>query len=52
MIFEQSAMGAMLFYKNDYHDIYRHVFTTINILCKFGEDIFITEIDVKLDLKI
>ena len=27
----------------------RHVFTAI--LCKFGEDIFITEQDVKLDFK-
>ena len=46
MIFEQSAMVAMFFgshLKNEYKIFYRHVFIAINILCKFGEDIFINE---------
>ena len=52
MISEQLAMAAMFFKKKMSTIIfYRHVFTAINILCKFGEDIFITEQDIKLDLK-
>ena len=47
MILEQLAMEAMLFYKMSTIVF----FTAINILCKFGEDILITEIDIKLDLK-
>ena len=44
-------MAAMLFFKNGYKFFYTHVFTAINILCKFSEDIFINECDTKLDLK-
>ena len=51
MIFEQSAMVAMLFLKMSTIIFHRHAFTAINIVCKFGEDIFITESDMKLDLK-
>ena len=43
MIFEQSAMAAMLFFLNEYKIFHGHGFIAINILCKFGEDIFINE---------
>ena len=42
-------MAAMFFLMSTII-FYRHVFTVINILCKFGEDIVITERDIKLDL--
>ena len=48
MIFQASAMAAMLFFKMSIIIVYRYVCTAINILCKFGEDIFITERDMKL----
>ena len=35
----------MLFFKIS-TNFYRHVFTAINILCKFSEDIFINECDI------
>ena len=43
-------MVVMLLFKMGTKFSYRHVFTAINILCKFSEDIFITECDIKLDL--
>ena len=36
MIFKQLAVAAAKI-------LHRHVFIAINILCKFGEDIFINE---------
>ena len=44
-------MAAMLFFKMSIIIFHKHVFTAINILCKFDEDIFITERDIKLDFK-
>ena len=44
-------MAAMLFFKMSAIIFYRHLFTAINILCRFVEDIFITERDINLDLK-
>ena len=46
MIFEQLAMAAILFFKNQAKILQRQqrqVFIAINIPCKFGEDIFINE---------
>ena len=51
MIFKQTAMMAMLFLKLSTKS-FRHVFTPINILYKFGEDIFIHEWDIKVDVKL
>ena len=48
MIFEQSAMAAKLLFKMITKIFNRHIFTAINILCKFGEDIFINEGDIKV----
>ena len=51
MIFEQSAMVAMLFFKMSTIIFYKHIFTAIHNLYKFGEDTFITERDIKFDFK-
>ena len=51
MIFKQSAMVAILFFHNEAKIFYRHVFIAINILCKFGEDIFINDQDIKIYVK-
>ena len=45
MIFKQLAMAAILILKIR-PKFCRHVFIAINILCKFGEDIFINERDI------
>ena len=42
--------GHLLFYK-EAKILHRHVFITINILCNFGEDIFINECYVKVYVK-
>ena len=39
------------FFENEDKMFYRHVFIAIKILCKFGEDIFINESDIKFDVK-
>ena len=44
--FKQSAMEAILFFKHEAKMFYRHVFTAINIPCKFGEDVFINDKDI------
>ena len=41
MIFKQLAMAAI--FQNEAKILHRHVFTAINIPCKFGEDICINE---------
>ena len=51
MVFKELGMAAMLFFKMSTIVFCRHVFTAVNILCKFSEDIFVTESDIKLDLK-
>ena len=51
MIFKQSALAAILFFKMR-TKFCRHVFTSIKIFCKFGEDIFINEWDVQVYVKI
>ena len=47
MIFKQLAMAAIfLFFQMRLkfcRDMQRHIFIAINILCKFGENIFIDE---------
>ena len=45
MIFKHLAMAAILFFKM------RQVFIAVNIPCKFGEDIFINEWDIKVYAK-
>ena len=42
MILQQSALAAILAFKMS-TKVFKHVFTAINILCKFGEDMFINE---------
>ena len=43
MIFKQLSMAAILFFQNEAKILYRHIFIAINISCKFGKDICITE---------
>ena len=50
MIYMQAAMVGHVFF-NGYKIFYRHVFTAINILWEFREDIFIDECDWSLILK-
>ena len=52
MIFKQMAMVAILFFKMRPKNLHRHVFMAINISCKFGEDIFINELDIKIYRKL
>ena len=53
MIFKQLAMAAILFFKMRHRQmiLHRQVFKAINIPCKFGEDIFINEWDIKVYVK-
>ena len=41
--FEQPAMTDFFFFLNEEKNFHRHGFMAINLLCKFGEDIFISE---------
>ena len=47
MFFKQSATAACLFFRMR-SKFCSHVFIAINIPCKFGEDIFINELDIKV----
>ena len=51
MIFRQSAMAAILFFRNETTILHRQVFIAINIPCKFGEDNLINELNVKVYVK-
>ena len=51
MILEQSALASILSFKMRIK-FFTYDFTAINILCKFGEDIFINEGDIKVNVKI
>ena len=50
MFFKQLAMAAILFFKRRWK-FFRLTFTAINIPCKFGEDIFANELDMKVYVK-
>ena len=53
MIFKQLAMAAILFFSKRGQNLHRQVFfIAINIPCKFSEDIFINEGDVKVYVKV
>ena len=41
MIFKQMAMVAILVFQNKAKILPRKVFIAINILCKFGEEIYL-----------
>ena len=41
--FETISDGSHFVFQNDVKILHRQVFIAINILCKFGEDIFIDE---------
>ena len=44
-------MAVILFFQNEAKILQRKVFIGINIPCKFGEDIFINEGDIKVYAK-
>ena len=50
MIFKQLAMAAIVFFKMR-PKFCTQVFIDINIPCKFGENIFINEWDIKVYIK-
>ena len=50
IMFEQMAMVAILFFKMR-PKFFRPVVITINIVCKFGEGIFINKQDIKVYVK-
>ena len=51
MIFKESAMAAILFFKLKAKFFYGHVFISIKILCIFGEYISINDQDIKVYVK-
>ena len=51
LFFKQLAMVAILFFKMRPNVLHRHVIIAINISCKFSEDIFINECDIKVYVK-
>ena len=49
--FQTISDGSHFVFQNDAKILHRQVFISINIPCKFGEDIFINEWDIKVYVK-